>query len=226
MVNDDLRETIISDRLPEEIIKDSKRVLSLYCSLDEIKNLVKQLLTEQVHDCDMSIKECSELMKVITISKEIDEELLRKMARQAKTFADIERILTAGLHYRADSSYSGFISKELSAQEINSKVWVEVLNYNDPWYFRMSTSLERLTLLRVFNASDSKTIVDISERYFKKSSCYTNMMLFSLSDAQITIETWKEIRELSRRKEIKKIAEEKINHFRKVNNHQLTKHED
>lgn len=225
MINEDLRETVISERLPEEIIKNHDRVLRLYLSLDETKSLVTQLITNQVRDCDMTIKECSELMKAVFISKEIDHELMKKMARQAKTFKELEQLFTAGFHYRKDSSYSGFIAKELSTQEINCDVWFEVLNYKDPWYFRISTSLERLTLLKIFNACNSEKIIEISEKYFKKFNFSTNAMLSCLSDAQISIDTYKEIRDLSKRKEIRKIAEKKINNFRIVKNHKITKYE-
>ncbi len=225
MINDDLRETVISERLPEEIIKNHNRVLQLYLSLGETKSLVTQLITNQTRDCDMTIKECSDLMKAVFISKEIDHELMKKMARQAKTFKELEQLFTAGFHYRKDSSYSGFITKELSMQEINCNVWLEVLNYKDPWYFRISTSLERLTLLKIFNACNSEKIIEISEKYFKKSNFSTNTMLSSLSDAQISIDTCKEIKDISKRKEIKKIVEEKINHFRIVKNHKITKYE-
>jgi hypothetical protein len=222
MINEDLKGIARENALPKEILKEPARIISLLFSIDVLKNLVIELLAKEIKDSQLTIQECFNLMKGLFMSKEIDYELIKKMAQQAKTFDDLILLFTAAFHYRKDDSYIGIVVKELSQQEISYKVWLEVLNYKDPWYFRISTSLERLTLLRIFESEvDTETIVSISYNYFKKSTFSTNLMLSALSSAKISADKWKDIKNLSLRKEIKELAEKKIDQLRKVENHQL-----
>ncbi|MFA5432015.1 MAG: hypothetical protein WC319_03975 [Candidatus Paceibacterota bacterium] len=161
-------------------------------------------------------------MKILFISKEADYELIKKMAQQVKSSEDFILLLTAAFHYRKDDSCVAIVVKELSNQEISYKIWLEVLNYKDPWYFRISSSLERLTLSRIFESEvDPEIIVSISYDYFKKSTYSTSIMLSALSNAKISPNKWQEIRDLSTRKEIKTIAQEKISQLRRAENQQI-----
>jgi hypothetical protein len=224
MINEDLQEFVLTERLPEEIVKDSKGTLSLLDSINDLKNSINQSLTSQVEGCDMSIKECVQLMKDVRISKEVDFELIKKISKQAKTFEDLVRLFTAVFHYRQDKDYSGIVVKELSGPEIkiDHKIWVELITYKDPWYFRISSSLERLSLIRAFeSAPDEKIIVEICKKYFKKSTFCLSTMISALSASQLSVNTWKEIKNLSEEKEVKKIADDKIYQTRVAENHKI-----
>lgn len=222
MINSDLREIIQKSELPKEIIKDPSRVLAILLSIDDLKILIFELIAKEVKIQHLTISECLNLMKGLSMNKEIDYELIKKMAQQARTLEDLLMLFTAAFHYRKNDSYIGMVIKELSVQEIRYEVWLEVLNYKDPWYFRISTSLERLTLLRIFESTvDTEIINNISRNYFKKSTFSTSIMLSSLSNANLSVRKWEEIKNLSLRKEIQKIAEEKIAQQRKMENHQI-----
>jgi len=224
-INCDLKKFVLTDKLPEEVIKDYKRALSLYNSLDELKVSVKESLTEQIKNSNMTIEECAELMKVLHISREVDIELMGKIAQKIETSANILRLFTAGLHYRKEKDYGGLIAKELLnlKKKMPHKTWIEILRHKDPWYFRISFSIEKVVLVKTFEtAPGDQTIVDICNEYYKKGHFSISTIESALSSSELSIETWKELREqLTKREEIKKIAKEKINQYRTTKNHRI-----
>jgi hypothetical protein len=222
-VVNDLIAFLLEGRLPMDILKSPNRLIQISIFIDGLKNLLNQSLDKEVKNCKLNIDECYDLMKnFYNTSKYFDSEILKHMIELSKTFEDIIKVFTVGLHYRKNKDYGSIIADELFKKNMPHHVWLKLLTYKDQWYFRVSNSIEKVVLIKAFEtAPEAEVIAIICNEYFKKSSFSTNTMILALSSTNIPIEEWKKVENLSARKEIKKIAEEKINQLRKMENHQL-----
>lgn len=211
-ITEDLIYFLTKKLLPMDILKNPQRLLRMSLFINELRNLFNQSLDEAVKNCNLSISECSELMKTYHgTSEAFDLEIINHMIEISKTFEDMLRVFSVGLHYRQQKSYGKIIADNLSKKDLPHDVWQKLLTHKDPWYLRISDAIEKILLIKTFEtAPNSEAIIFITNDYYKRSSFSLKTMLFALSDAKISIELWKEIEEISTKKEVKKMAGEKV----------------
>ena len=214
---------LVKGLLPADILKNPNRLLRMSLFIDELKNILSQSLDEEVKNCDLNISQCADLMKTFyNTSKKFDLAIIKHAIEISETYEDIIKVFSIGLHYRKNRDYDTMIASELLEKNLPHHVWLKLLANNDPWYMRISSSIEKTILIKTFEtSSEAKTIVDISNRYSKMTSFSFNTMLSALSKSKISIDFWKEIKEFSNRKEVKKTAEEQIDQLRTSSNHKL-----
>jgi hypothetical protein len=199
----------------ESLVKNSKRLNSLYSNIDYLKASADKLVLERIKESDMTIEECSAHARNRFISFDVDVELLSIMAKKSTTFKDVMEVSRVFFHYRKDDRYFKLFVKEYSKPEnkVNWREWFLYLTFNDSWYLRVSRSIEHFVLSKIFETAPEKTIIETIDFCFKENYYRFKSISFVLSNANLPIETWEIIRNNTTRKEYKEIwqiAEEKI----------------
>jgi len=209
----DLMYFLMKKLLPMDILKNPQRLLRMSLFINELRSLFDQSLDEAVKNCNLSISECSELMKTYHgTSKDFDLEIINYMIEISETFENVLRVFSVGLHYRQQKNYGKIIADKLSEKDLPHDVWYRLLTHKDPWFLRISDAIERVLLIKTFEtAPSSEVIIFVTNDYYKRSSFSIKTMLSALSDAKISIDFWREIEKISTKKEVKAIAKEKIN---------------
>ena len=115
----DLIYLLMKGLLPTGILKDPNRLLRMSLFIDELKNILSQSLDEEVKNCDLSINQCTELMKTFyNTSKKFDLEIIKHAIKISATYEDIIKVFSIGLHYRRNRDYDTMIASELLEKEI------------------------------------------------------------------------------------------------------------
>jgi len=201
-------------KLPENILKDHKRVVGMAFFIEkEMVTIFNDALNTAVEDCRLTIAESSDLTeKFKNTSTKFDVKLITSAIKDSKTFDDILESLTIGLHHRSCREYANIITDELAEKDLPNEVWLKLLNRQDSWYFRCSNQIEIIVLIKSFeSAPNNEVIATTINDYSKRTSYSFNILLSALVRTTLPKETWEEIKNLSSRREVKKLCDEKIN---------------
>lgn len=201
-------------QLPENILKDHKRVVGMAFFIEkEIVTIFNEAINTAVEDCKLTIVESSDLTeKFKNTSTKFDIKLIKCAIEDSKTFDDILESLTIGLHHRSCREYPDVIASELAKKELPNDVWLKLLNRNDSWYFRGFNQIEIIVIVKSLEtAPNNETIATIINDYSKRTSYSLNILISALVRTNLPEETWKQIKGLSTKREVKKACDEKIN---------------
>ena len=125
------------------------------------------------------------------ISEYNDFLLMKTISQNIKEFADILLLLTIAIHYRYDKEHIKKAVEILSIIKLEYEVWLEILKYKETWYFKVSKSIEIITIQRCLEtAPNEKAAIAIYSYCLTTPTISEKILKIAVARANISEKRW------------------------------------
>lgn len=209
--NEDLKKLIASEKL-HGLIKEPNRIITILQCINDLSRMVEKNVKNAIEaDSELTVKDYFKFLSSITMSKNLEYSVLKKMPKKVKVFEELKMTFAVVVKLRKEPSYQELLVEEYRKSDviIPHKIWLKAMTSDDPWYIFQSYKIKILILEKCLEtACSADEIINVCEC---KKSFYMNGDLFTLlKEMNLNKDWWREIKEKSTIKEIKEIASKKL----------------